>query len=71
MDLPWCNGAELCNTADFSKLPVKNVLVQLVLKDFFIINWILWKEKDCLIMISLWIEQENMTKRISKNLFVR
>ena len=55
----------------FLEATCQNVLVQLVLKDFFITNWILWKEKDCFIMISLWIEQENMKKRISKNLFVR
>ena len=34
-DFPWYNGAKLCNMADFSELPVKNELVQFVLKDFF------------------------------------
>ena len=49
----------------FLKLPVKNELVQLVLKDFSTTNWILKKEKDCLMKILLWIEQENIRKRIS------
>ena len=34
-------GAELCKMADFSELPVKNELFQLVLKDFFTTNLIL------------------------------
>ena len=33
-DFPSCNGAELFSMADFSKLSVKNKVVQLVLRDF-------------------------------------
>ena len=57
--------------ADISKLPVKNELVQLVLRGFFTTNWISLKQKDCFMMILFWTEQENMRKGISKSLFVR
>ena len=59
----WRNGAELCNMADFSKLPVKHGLVQLVLRNFFTTNWILYKEKDYFMMILFCIGQENMRKK--------
>ena len=37
-DFPLCTAAELCKMADFSKLSVKNELVQLVVRDFFTPN---------------------------------
>ena len=59
-----------CAMADFSKLPVKNELVQLVLRDFFRNQLDIIKQKDCFMMTLFQPEQENMRKGISKSLFV-